>query len=730
MDLATLNSKVEELESELIEQRRAEAIIRSESAFHKAIEDSTLAGVAVVDLSGCQTHANRAFCEMVGWSREELVGRYPPFLYWPPEAHNEIIEHFRRIMGGEDPGAGFELPFRRKNEERFHGLVMVSPLIDEQGEKAGFLASIYDITQRKRAEALQSGQAHVLELLATGESLQTILLALTRIVEQQMPDSLASILLMDESGQHLHHGAAAKLPAGYCQLIDGVAIGPTVGSCGTAAYRRERIVVDDIATDPLWADYLDLAKEYGLRACTSQPFFSSSGQILGTVAVYNGRPPYRPTAHEFQFIEMTSRLAGIAVERRKDEQALRHAKDAAEAANKAKDHFLAILSHELRTPLTPVVAVLSSMQRENLPEEIKEDLAMIRRCVELETRLIDDLLDLTRVSRGKLELVVNTIDAHAKLRNVIELCRSEAQSGNLHLNVELDAQQHHLRGDSARLQQVFWNILRNSIKFTPKGGSITARTWNTENGRLAVAISDTGIGIAPEVVPHIFEPFEQGEKNVTRQFGGLGLGLAIAKAVIDLHGGQLRAESKGEGRGATFTVTLDTVAAAEFHDQILTPMPDSPAINRPIRVLLVEDHIATAKVMSRLLRLTGYIVDVADSVATALLAADAVHFDVLISDIGLPDGSGLDLMRQLRSKRDIPGIVLSGFGMQEDVAKSKSAGFSEHLIKPVEISQLETAIRRLVLTENEVPEFSQDQPTPIIPSFANEWPMDTSAPAS
>jgi two-component system CheB/CheR fusion protein len=325
---------------------------------------------------------------------------------------------------------------------------------------------------------------------------------------------------------------------------------------------------------------------------------------------------------------------------------------------------------------------------------------MIRRCVELETRLIDDLLDLTRVTRGKLELSPHTISAHAKLENVIRLLRSEADSKNLRIVADLAATHHHVRGDSARLQQVFWNLLRNAIKFTPEGGRITVRSWNPDDARIALAITDTGIGIDPAVLPHVFDPFVQGERNVTRQFGGLGLGLAIAKSVIDLHGGQLQADSEGKGRGATFRVLLDTLPAEELHPEDLpAPAADRPVREHPVRLLLVEDHPETANVMRRLLTRRGYHVHHADRVATALMLADAEDFDVLVSDIGLPDGSGLDLMRHLRATgHPVAGICLSGFGMPDDVAQSHAAGFAEHLTKPVDMLQLEAAITRLTAT--------------------------------
>jgi signal transduction histidine kinase/CheY-like chemotaxis protein len=370
------------------------------------------------------------------------------------------------------------------------------------------------------------------------------------------------------------------------------------------------------------------------------------------------------------------------------------------AANNAKDQFLAVLSHEMRTPLMPVLTTVESLQKESgLSAEMAEGLDIIRRNVELEARLIDDLLDLTRIARGKLQLNFDTVDLHEIIRRAMQICAIDIVGKKLTTTLDLSASRHHVRGDTARLQQVFWNLIKNAVKFTPQGGHVTIHSYDDPAGCMRTQVTDTGIGIEPEAIGRIFDAFEQADRSVTRQFGGLGLGLAITKALVDLHGGKLTASSPGPHRGSTFTLELRPTTAPRAAPQ---PAHAPPADGQPhpprrqsIRILLVDDHRDTSRAMARLLVRMGYNVKTADTVRSALAVANQHPFDLLISDIGLPDGSGLELMRQLLAQRPIKGIALSGFGMEEDVQRSKAAGFYEHLTKPINFNRLETAIAEL-----------------------------------
>ncbi len=379
------------------------------------------------------------------------------------------------------------------------------------------------------------------------------------------------------------------------------------------------------------------------------------------------------------------------------EEALR--KDA-EAAVRAKDHFLAALSHELRTPLSPVVLTVAAMESDpDLPERFRKHVAMIRRNVELETRLIDDLLDLNRVTSGKMHLHVQPTHMHAVLAQAIQTCASETSAKKLNIQLDLQADNDLVNADPARLQQTLWNLLRNAAKFTPEGGSVFIRTENIA-GTVRLEVRDTGVGIEPEFLPKVFDAFEQGDIKITRQFGGLGLGLAICKAIMDIHGGVIRAHSDGPGTGATFTVELPVAFVTEQEVVAAQPPQGHNNASERLRVLLVEDHPDTREVLSRLLNDASYSVKTASSVEAALQLAAAERFDVVISDLGLPDGTGYDLMKELRDRHGIRGIALSGYGMEQDQRRSREVGFLDHVVKPVDVSQLVAVIQRIVNTQS------------------------------
>jgi PAS domain S-box-containing protein len=409
------------------------------------------------------------------------------------------------------------------------------------------------------------------------------------------------------------------------------------------------------------------------------------------------------------------RMTGVSIDVTQSKQAeeeLSRAKEAAEAASKAKDNFLAILSHELRTPLTPVLAAVASLQDdESVPEHIVREVDMIRRNVEVEARLIDDLLDLTGAARGKLELNRQVIEVSSLLEHALRnYCAGIARTKNLRVSMEVSASQTHVWGDASRMTQVFWNLLQNACKFTPAGGAIDIRVFNepaaqsTGDSDLVVTVSDTGIGISPENMSRIFNAFEQGERSRTRTFGGLGLGLAISRAIVELHGGTITAHSEGAGKGTRIAMRLATVNAPSGAAPQAPPVVSPAQGERPraLHVLLVEDHPDTADQLTRLLKRAGHEVSCAGTLEQArdLLAATSAEttacpFDILISDLGLPDGSGHDLMRDLGKCHGMPGIALSGFGMKEDVAASLAAGFARHMTKPVDWHELKAEIQKL-----------------------------------
>ncbi len=342
----------------------------------------------------------------------------------------------------------------------------------------------------------------------------------------------------------------------------------------------------------------------------------------------------------------------------------------------------------------------------NLSPEVKGDFETIRKNVELEARLIDDLLDVTRITSGKMVLARQAVDIHAVLRDSIATIRGELDSKKVDLITVLAEGRPIVNGDPVRLQQVFWNVLKNAVKFTPHTGSVTVTTSVSEElGTIVVRVSDTGIGMSAEDLPHVFDAFVQGEHakgQGSHRFGGLGLGLAISRKLVELHAGRISAESEGRGKGSTFMIELPLeVPAADGREPAAVPAErngdpvpcatDGPA--GPQRsILLVEDHLPTRVALDRLLKRRNFKVFVAGTAGEARALAQADRIDILISDIGLPDGNGYDLMAELKKKYGLRGIALTGYGMEEDIARSRANGFDIHLIKPVSIQALDAAL--------------------------------------
>jgi signal transduction histidine kinase/CheY-like chemotaxis protein len=509
--------------------------------------------------------------------------------------------------------------------------------------------------------------------------LRVLLLAPTVRDAQVSRQILASVGIHCEICKGLED-LRAELAAGAAALV----LPEEVALADTAATLQQ-----SLRRQPAWSDLPVLVLS---RAGTQSPAVDRALSTLGNVSLVERplrvstlisqvRSALRAREHQYQVRDLLA-----------DEQA---ARIEADVANRAKDRFLAILSHELRTPLSPVVMAIAAIEEDaRLPPSLLRDVSMMRRNIDLEVKLIDDLLDMSRVATGKLRLHLSPIGIHAVLGHVFEICADDLESKRLILDVDLGAEDDLVMADAARLQQVFWNILKNAVKFTPTHGTISVRTLNAGERRLLCEVRDSGVGISADVLPKVFDAFEQGDQRAGGQFG-LGLGLAICKALVELHGGTISAASDGNGQGACFAVELATARPEEPKEEgnasVMAMIPGE----RP-RLLVVEDHEDTAEILARLLELSGYEVAAVHTATDALAAAAGASFDLLISDIGLPDASGLELMRQIRDRFGIPGIALSGYGMEEDIENSRDAGFLDHLVKPINVENLKATIHRIV----------------------------------
>jgi PAS domain S-box-containing protein len=655
-------------EAEAARRRENEALRFGEERFRMTLKNSPI----VVYTADRELRYTWIHNSQLGMPADKVLGKRDDDIL-PPEQARTVMELKRAVL---DSGVGARRELTLSlNGRTVHYDITVEPLLDESGEIEGITAAAVNITDRKKAE----------EALQESEERLRLALESADLIAWEMDPATGDTAPM---GNVFH------------------ILGTSEDQLGNAEQYFRFVHPED--RERAWGQ-LQTTLQTGVPLDMDYRFVRPDGTIRwvndrGRVARdLDGRP-----------VRMSGMLRDVT-DRKEAEEGLRQAKQAAEEASQAKDRFLATLSHELRTPLTPVLAVAASLEEDRkLPERLRTDLAMIRRNVELEARLIDDLLDLTRVAHGKLELHNQVTDVHRVIEHALQTCCDrEVESCRLRLELDLAARDHRVWGDTSRLSQVLWNLLNNAVKFTPAGGRIAVRTWNeeTEPGSrktLIVQVADTGIGIAPEALPRIFDAFEQGDRRITRRYGGLGLGLAVSRAILELHGGSIETESEGIGKGATFRFRLPIdVLAADDAGEAAPALPAAAGISdpsaaghpgEPLRILLVEDHPDTAEAMADLLRDLGHRVTTAMTVTEALQAAAALQegghdgIDLVVSDLGLPDGTGHDLMRELVRRYGLRGIALSGYGMEEDIRKSLEAGFDRHLIKPVSPQLLRSVI--------------------------------------
>jgi len=586
--------------------------------------------------------------------------------------------------------------------------------VGAQGEVAAvkdnineMIGNLKDTTLRNQEQDwLKTNLTKFTRMLQGQRDLLTVSKLILSELAPVVPAQQGVFYIMDKSGRE----PELKLLASYaCREESGLKTSLMLGETlvGQAALEKQRILLNDAPSDyvkvssalgaarPMNIVVLPILFEGEVKAVmelsslerfnsTHQAFLDQLTESIGIVL-----HTIEANTRTENLLKQSQSLASELQNRQEELQKTNLELAEKARSNLAKDQFLAMLSHELRTPLTPVLASALALESEPaLPQEVHESLHMIRRNVELEARLIDDLLDLTRIDRGKVQLNFEVVDAHTLLQNALEICQAEIDRKHLSRSLNLGARKVHLRADPARLQQIFWNLINNAVKFTPSDGQISISTSNTSKGELRVEIADTGLGIESEELPKIFDAFEQGGRT---QLGGLGLGLAISKALVEAHKGTITAQSAGRNKGSAFTLVFPTSerAAAQITPAVSPKLPEHQAM----RILLVEDHEDSNRSLTNLLRRRGYHVQSALNFQSALDLGTKHEFDVLISDLALPDGNGIDLMQTLQSTRPLLGIALTGFGMEDDIRKCREAGFQHHLVKPIDLNKLDLLIQ-------------------------------------
>ncbi len=647
------NGQVERLAGTLIDitdrKQAEEALKESEQRFRSLFEHN-IDGVFSVDLEGRFQNANPAALRISGYSLEEL--RTLRFVdVCAPDMVAVSMTSFQNALAGVC--ALMETAIIRKDGVRVELMIRGTPIIVND-KPVGVFGVAEDISERKRAQkALDENESRLQLALEAGQmGLWTW-------------DLESDVVLLDAANCQLFGLDRSKSTLPPEELF--LRIHPE-----DVATVRQQFDAMLVGLGDYSAEFRVLLPEEKVRwlAGRGRVVRNSSGKAVQVVGVN-----FDVTQHQ------------VATEQ------LNLARIAAETASRAKDHFIAALSHELRTPLNPVLILASDQERNpELSPQLRADFGLVRKNVELEAHLIDDLLDLTRIARGKLRLDMQIVDIQALCHDAVEVLQADINSKGLNLQVECPATHRWVSGDAVRLQQILWNLLKNAVKFTPVGGRILVEVSDQNDSAILIRIQDTGIGIDSENLEKIFDAFEQGDSAISRRFGGLGLGLAISRTLVEMHGGRIWASSEGRDHGTCFHLELPAVHPTELPPMSQTPA-DQPSL--PRRILLVEDDEATRVTLERLLTRRGHQVTAVASTAAARDAAREAHFEVLISDLGLPDGSGHDLMAQLRDTPGLHGIALSGYGMEEDVARSLASGFGIHLTKPIDIRELDRAIARV-----------------------------------
>ena len=639
-------------------RRRAERSRREIEHWYRLRDETSRDGVCVVDLEGRTIFVNRRLARILGFAPRDMIGR--PFVAFAVKRDRPRVERALE-MRRETPNEGVDVRFRHGDGSKIFTSLSARPIRDERGETIAGLVVVLDIGESRR---LESERLKALVDLARGE------MRYRRLTES----NIIGIIHADLGGNVLEANDAFLRMVGHGR-VDIVADRARWIDMTPPEYRE----LDQDGIRQLWVS--------GVCDPYEKEFIRKDGS---RVPVLVGAAALERYPREWiGFVVDLTRTKTA-------EHKLATALESAEAAGRAKDRFLAVLSHELRTPLTPVLAAVSAaLDDSDLTDDTREILELTLRNVELEARLIDDLLDVTRISRGKLQLNKEVVDLHSLICRTVEICRDEAREGRVELAVESSAIEHHVEADPARLQQLLWNLVKNAVKFTPPDGRVAITTHNLSQKEISLQVSDTGIGIEHEQLTKIFDAFEQGEAGTTRRFGGLGLGLSISRAIAQALGGTLDAESEGKGKGATFTLRLAAVPPPSTETPAVLAGQNGLSSRRSLKILLVEDDVDTLRVMSKLLSKRGHRVSSAGNVASGLALSAAESFDLLVSDISLPDGSGLDLMRALSVDRCMKGIALSGFGMDGDLQNSRDAGFDAHITKPVNFQKLDALIQEI-----------------------------------
>jgi len=670
-------------------RKRTEDDLRHASALLGAIVETASDLVFAKDRLGRLRLANRATLEVIGKPADEVLGRSDLEFHPIPEEATRIMAFDQAVMAS-GAAASAEEHFTGPDGTRVY-LSTKAPLRNDDGEVIGLVGTAHDITERKRAEDMLVEHRALLELIARDVSLDECLAAVCAAVARLSPGARACVLAVDAEGRTLVRAVGVALPPAFVADL----CGPVSVAAPGAALASE-----DVGGDERWSrEWRERCALLGIRACHGTPI-EGEGRSVGCLILCFGEAR-AATAHERRIGVFGAQVAGIALARDRTHRALRdtlaaaeRARSEAEHANHAKDEFLAMLGHELRNPLA---AVRNAVTTASLDAHRRDAaLAIAHRQTEQLAWLVDDLLDVARITQGRIALRREATTLQAIVARAVETTRDFIEARGHDLVLDLPPRPVAVDGDPGRLEQVVVNLLSNSAKYTDPGGQITV-TVAHDGADAVVRVRDTGIGIAAEMLPHVFDLFAQSRRGLDRTQGGLGIGLTVVRRLVELHGGRIVVASPGLGHGAEFLVRLPALDAPPER----TPAAPrrAPAEGVPARVLMVEDNPDAAESLQLLLETLGHRVRVAHHGLAALEAARTSQPDVMLVDIGLPGMDGYEVARRIRQDPAFgtPVLVaLTGYGREEDKRAAMAAGFDHHLVKPIDTKRLQQLLRDAV----------------------------------
>jgi PAS domain S-box-containing protein len=699
-----------------------------------AIVESSDDAIIGKTLQGLVTSWNSAAARMFGYTEAEAVGRPIAFIV-PPSRLDEEADILRRLARGEAVEA-FETVRRHKDGHSIDVALSISPIRDGAGTITGASTIARDIGPQKRAEAertaLLSAErrareaaeasereasflADVTAVLGSSLDYDTTLARVARLAIPVLTD-LCAIDLLEPDGRTRRVAAAHVDPAkealvAAVRAVHGFNSDAPHGVPAVIRTRRPTLVTSateaDLAAAARDPEQLTMFHKLGLKSWIIVPLIARE-QILGAMTFVITESSRRYNARDVALAEAVANRAAVAIDNARLLAAERRARGEAEAANRAKDEFLAVLSHELRTPLNAVYGWARMLRAGQVPAEATErGLEAIVRNANAQVQLIDDLLDISRVITGKMRLDVRSVDLRTVIEAALDSVRPAAVAKDIRVQTVLDPRAGPITGDPDRLQQVVWNLLMNAVKFTPKGGRVQVHLQRV-NSHVEIVVSDTGLGMSADVLPFIFDRFRQGDSSSTRVHTGLGLGLALVKHLVELHGGDVTAQSPGQGKGATFIVTLPLTIAEISAGPAPREHPTAASLELPtlvtrldgVRVLVVDDDRDALDLASAILSQAGAVVKTCSSASEALQAFPQWRPDVLVSDIEMPGEDGYALIRKIRARESertgkTPAVALTAYGRVQDRMLALTAGFNMHVPKPVDPGELTTIIASL-----------------------------------